>query len=264
MGKITDALKKAAEERLTRIEKMDSQRQVKYEFIAKKTVQSNIDTRIVAFYDSHSPVTEQYRKLRTNIQTLKKEKPIQTVTITSSIHGEGKSITAVNLAICTAQEKGQKKVLLIDTDMRRSHIHTYLGITNESGLAEVLAEDKPVEDVLLNLKEIENLSILPAGMAKTNPAELLGSMKFDNLIAALKKKFDFIILDAPPVIPVTDTALIAPHTDGAIMVIQAGRTQKGVIQHSEGILLQAQVKLLGFILANIQYHIPAYVYRYLK
>ena len=91
MGKITDALKKVAEERLLRIEKLDSQGQVKYEFIAKKTVESNIDSRIVAFYDSHSPVTEQYRKLRTNIQTLKKDKPIQTVVITSSIHGEGKS-----------------------------------------------------------------------------------------------------------------------------------------------------------------------------
>ena len=264
MGKITDALKKAAEERLLRIEKLDSQGQVKYEFIARKTVQSNIDSRIVAFYNSHSSVTEQYRKLRTNIQTLKKEKPIQSVVITSSIHGEGKTITAINIAICYSQEAGKKKVLLIDTDMRRSKVHKYLGIDNEIGLADILADDRPVDETLLNIKEIDNLTVLPAGKTKQNPAELLGSVKFGNLIAALKKRYDYIILDTPPVIPVTDTALIAPHTDGALMVIQASRTQKGVIQHGEDMLKQAQAKLLGYILTNIQYHIPAYVYRYLQ
>jgi len=264
MGKITDALKKAAEERLSRIEKLDSGTQVKYEFIAKKTVASKIDSRIVAFYDLHSPVTEQYRKLRTNIQTLRKDKPIQTVVITSSIHGEGKSITSINIAICYSQEAGKKKVLLIDTDMRRSTVHKYLGIENEIGLADVLADDRPVDEALLNIKEIDNLTVLPAGKTKKNPAELLGSVRFGNLIAALRKRYDYIILDAPPVIPVTDAALIAPHTDGALMVVQASRTQKGVIQHSEDMLKQAQAKLLGYILTNIQYHIPAYVYRYLQ
>jgi len=264
MGKITDALKKAAEERMSRIEKLDSQTQVRYEYIAKKTVESKIDSRIVAFYDSYSPVTEQYRKLRTNIQTLKKEKPIQTMIITSSIHGEGKSITSVNMAICYSQEAGKKKVLLIDTDMRRSRVHKYLGIANEMGLADILADDKPIDECLLNIKDIENLTVLSAGKTNQNPAELLGSVKFSNLMAALKKRYDYIILDTPPVIPVTDTVLIAPHTDGTLMVVQANRTQKGVIRHSEGMLKQAQAKLLGYILTNIQYHIPAYVYRYLQ
>ena len=104
---------------------------------------------------------------------------------------------------------------------------------------------------------------MPAGKPNHNPAELLGSLKLRNLIALLKNKYDFIIFDTPPIIPVTDAGVIAKQTDGAVMVIQAARTQKGVLKHSETLLHQAQAKLLGYILTDIRYHIPAYIYRYL-
>lgn len=263
MGKITEALKKAAQERLSRIEKLDKQSEVKYEFVVKKTTDSKIDPRIVTFYDQKSSVTEQYRTLRTNIQALETKSPLKAITITSSIHGEGKTITAINMAIAMAHDLSKKRILLIDGDLRRSRVTKYLGIDNAVGLADLLSDGVQVDDTLLNISGMDNFIILPAGKIAHNPAELLGSQKMKNLIALLKAKYDYLIFDAPPIIPVTDAGLLGAQTDGVIMVIQANRTQKGVVEHGEGLLKQAHAKVLGYILTNIQYHIPAYIYRYL-
>lgn len=262
MGKITDALKKAAQERLSRIEKVDGQTEVKYEFIAQKTIDSKIDPRIVSFYDQQSPVTEQYRTLRTNLQSINANKPIKAIAVTSSIHGEGKTITAINLAVSMARDLDNKKILLIDADLRRSRISKYFGIKTTSGLADLINNSAPIDEVLLNIG-IDNLTLLPSGKPPQNPAELLGSIKIKNLIGMLKTKYDYIIFDTPPIIPVTDAGVIGSQIDGVIMVVQATRTQRGIVKHSEGLLKQAHVKLLGYILTNVQYHIPAYIYRYL-
>jgi capsular exopolysaccharide synthesis family protein len=262
MGKLTDALKRAAQERLARIEKLDKKSEVKYEFIAKKTVDSKIDPRIVAFYDSKSTVAEQYRTLRTNLQALSSKSPLRAITITSSIHGEGKTITAINLAISMAHDLGKKSILLVDADLRRARISKYLGFTSELGLADLITNGSNVDEAVLNIG-IDNLTVLPAGKIPPNPAELLGSMKMKNFISLLKSKYDYIIFDTPPIIPVTDAGLLGAQTDGVILVIQADRTQKGIVEHGQGLLKQAQAKLLGYILTNIQYHIPGYIYRYL-
>lgn len=262
MGKITDALKKATQERLSRLEKLDKREDLKYQFIVKKTTDSKIDPRIVTFYDSKSSVAEQYRILRTNIQGINSKNPIKAITITSSIHGEGKTITAINLAISMANDLGKKNILLVDADLRRARISRYLGVNAELGLADLIANGSNIDEALLNIG-IDNLTILPAGNIPHNPAELLGSLKMKNLISLLKTKYDYIIFDTPPVVPVTDAGLVGAQTDGVIMVIQAERTQKGVVEHGEGLLRQAQAKLLGYILTNIQYHIPGYIYRYL-
>lgn len=262
MGKITEALKKAAQERLARIEKLDQKEEVKYQFIAKKTADSKIDPRIVAFYEPASAITEQFRTLRTNIQSIKTERPVKAITITSSTHSEGKSITAINLAISMAHDLNNKKILLVDADLRRAKISKYLGIKAEVGLADLITNGSNVDDALINIG-IDNLTIMPAGKIPHNPAEVLGSTKTKNLIAALKARFDYVIFDTPPVIPLTDAGLLGAQTDGVIMVVKAGRTQKGVVLHGEGLLKQAQAKLLGYILTNIQYHIPGYLYRYL-
>ena len=262
MGKITDALKKATEEKFARMDKVDQRTDIKYEFIARKTVDSVLDPRLVPFYESDSTVAEQYRILRNNIQAIHSEKPIKTITITSSIHGEGKTITAINLAISMAHDLNQKRILLIDGDMRRGRINKYLGVTSEVGLSELIAADANIDDALLSVG-IDNLTILPAGKFPHNPAELLNSSKFKNLMSFFREKYDYVIIDSPPLIPVTDAGLIGRQTDGTVMVIQASRTQKGIIKHSEDILRQVRVKLLGYILTNIQFHIPEYLYRYL-
>jgi capsular exopolysaccharide synthesis family protein len=264
MGKFTDLLKKVGEERLGRIEKMDRRTQVKYEFVAKKTVESNIDPRIVTFYDPISPVTEQYRTLRTNLAALSTSaKPIKAITITSATHGEGKTISAINLAITVAREVNNKSVLLIDADMRRSKVNRYLGIPPHDGLAEMLGNGTDISEGLLNISGIPNLTVIQAGKHPHNPAELLGSARMKELMNKLKARFDFIILDAPPVVPVTDVGIFGSIMDGVLMVVQANRTQKGVVKHAVSLLKQAQTQLLGYVLTDIRYHIPAYIYRYL-
>lgn len=262
MGKLTEALKKAAQDKIDRIQRFDSKSEVKYEFIVKKTVDSKIDPRIVAFYDPQSPVTEQYRTLRTNIQALSKDKPVKVITISSAIHGEGKTITAINLAVSMAQDLGKKEILLVDGDLRRARITKYLGIKTNLGLADLIGNGSAVDDALLNIG-IDNLTILPAGKIPRNPAELLGSQKMKSFVAQIRARYDYVIIDTPPIIPVTDAGLVGAHTDGVIMVIQANRTQKGVVKHGQNLLRQAHAKMLGYILTNIQYHIPAYIYRYL-
>ncbi|RJP28753.1 MAG: polysaccharide biosynthesis tyrosine autokinase [Candidatus Omnitrophota bacterium] len=262
MGKITEALKKAAQERLARIEKLDNREEVKFEFIAKKQVDSKIDPRIVTFHDPKSSVSEQYKMLRTNLAALGTKKPVKVMTITSSTHSEGKTITAINLAISMAHDLNNKNILLVDADMRRARITRYLGVASESGLSDILNDGANIDQALLNIG-INNLTILPSGKIPHNPAELLGSGKFKNLVAALKNKYDYVIFDTPPIISVTDAGILGAQTDGVIMVIQANRTQKGVVKHAETLLRQAEAKLLGYILTNIQYHIPAYIYRYL-
>jgi len=262
MGKITDALKKVAQERIVRIEKLDNRDDVRYQFIAKKTVDSKIDPRIVSFYDPKSTVAEQYKTLRTNLLAINSKTPIKAITVTSSIHREGKSITTINLAISMAQDLNKKQILLVDADMRRASISKYLGVKSELGLADLISNGANADEALLNIG-IENLTILPAGKPPHNPAELLGSVKMRNLVSLLKSKYDYVIFDSPPIISVTDAGLLGAETDGVIMVIQSGRTQKGIVVHAENLLKQAQAKVLGYILTNIQYHIPAYIYRYL-
>lgn len=262
MGKITDALKKAAQDRFARIERLDSRDDVKYQFIAKKTVDSKFDPRIVSFYDPKSAVAEQYKTLRTNLQAINSKTPIKAITITSSLHKEGKSITAINLAISMAQDLNKKQILLVDADMRRASISKYLGVNSELGLADLISNGANADEALLNIG-LENLTILPAGKAPHNPAELLGSVKMRNMVSLLRTKYDYVIFDTPPIISVTDAGLLGAQTDGVIMVIQAERTQKGIVEHAENLLKQAQAKMLGYILTNIQYHIPAYIYRYL-
>lgn len=262
MGKFTGALRKAAQERLERIEKLEQKAEVKYAFIAKKQEESAIDSRIVTFHDPKSTVAEQYRTLRTNIQATKSKQPLKAIAITSSVHGEGKTITAINLAISMAHDLEKKSILLVDADLRRARISKYLGFKSERGLSELISNGTAIDEALVNL-DIENLTVLPAGKIPHNPAEILGSVKMKNLVNLLRERFDYVIFDTPPIISVTDAGLLGAHTDGVIMVIQASRTQKGVVKHAENLLKQAQAKLLGYILTNVQYHIPAYIYRYL-
>jgi protein-tyrosine kinase len=262
MGKITDALKKAAQERLARIEKLDQHQEVKYQFIAKKTVDSKIDPRIVCFYEPKSSVAEQYRTLRTNLQGLNSKHPVKTITITSSTHSEGKTITSINMAVSMVRDLNKKNILLVDADLRRGRISKYLGVDVQAGLSDLLSDGVSIDDTLLNIG-IDNLTILPSGKIPHNPAELLGSQKTRNLIAALRERYDYVIFDTPPIIPVTDAGILGAQTDGVIMVVKAEKTQKGVVIHGEGLLKQAQAKLIGYILTNIQYHIPGYIYRYL-
>jgi len=258
MGKITEALKKVTDDRLTRIQKKPE-----FEYVVKRLENTVLDQRLVSFHDSTSPIGEQYKILRTNIQTLRRKQGYKSFVITSSIGGEGKTVTALNLAIAMAQDSGSKSVLLIDADMRKGRVAKYMGIKSQRGLSELLQEKVSAESVFTGAG-IENLTFVLSGKSPKHPSELLNSKKMERFLAACRTKFDYILIDAPPVLPVTDACILAPMADGVIMVVQAGRTQVDAIKHAETRLYQARAKLIGCVLTNVEYHVPSYLHRYIN
>lgn len=261
MGKITDALKKAAEQRVEHIEKINRIKK-RDAFVVKKMENSKVDPRIVSYFDSKAAISEQYKILRTNILSLNKGKPPQVMVVTSSAHSEGKTITALNLAMAIVQSKSTYKVLVIDADMRRGCVAKYLGVDQELGLSELLNGEAQLDEAMFNI-EVPNLSFISAGKVPPHPVDLLDSAAMKDLIAALRNMYDLVIIDTPPIISVTDAGIVGPLSDGVLMVIQAGRTQRGIIRHAEELLYQSHAKILGHVLTNIEYHLPEYIYRYL-
>ncbi len=261
MGKITSALKKAAEERLERIEKINRIREHE-QLIIKNMGDSQVDPRVIAYFDPKALITEQYKILRTNVLSLNKGNPPKVIVITSAIHSEGKTITALNLAMTIAHSTQKPNVLLIDGDLRRGRVTKYLGVDQNIGLSEVLTDKGQASEALFKI-DIENLTFMAPGSIPPNPAELLASERMKRLLFDMKSLFDYILIDTPPIVSVTDSGILGSQADGVIMVIQAGRTQRGIVKRATELLHQTHAKLLGHVLTNIEYHLPEYIYRYL-
>lgn len=262
MGKITKALQKAAEERLERFDKITQIRSGN-KIIIKKVGDSKIDPRLIAFFDPKALISEQYKILRTNLQSLNKKNTLRSIIITSALPSEGKTITALNLACTLAQSTQQPKVLYIDGDLRRGRSAQYLGISKDHpGFSELLEDKTVLSDAMFSLEQ-ENLNFIVNGEVPRNPSELLQSERMKEILTDLKHKFDFIIIDMPPIISVTDAGAVSPQTDGALLVIQAGRTQRGIVRRAQELLHQAQCPIIGHVLTGIEYHLPEYIYRYL-
>jgi len=261
MGKITDALKKAADGRIERLDKISEIKEHK-KIIVKKIGNSKVDSRIVTYFDPKALITEQYKILRTNVLSISKTKPPKAIVVTSALHSEGKTITALNLAMVLAQSTHKPKVLVIDADLRRGRIAKYLGVNHEVGLCDALTEKAELSDTMFNI-DVENLTFISAGTVPDNPAELLASDHMKRIIAQMRAQFDHILIDTPPIIPVTDSGIIGSMSDGVMMVVQAGRTQRGVVRRAEELLYQSHSTVLGHVLTGIEYHLPEYIYRYL-
>jgi capsular exopolysaccharide synthesis family protein len=261
MGKITSALQKAAEERFGRMEKISKIKE-RDDFIVKKIGDSKVDPSIVAYFDTKAVISEQYKILRTNLLSLNKGKPPRSIVITSSIHNEGKTVTALNLAVSLAQAVHNPRVLLVDADMRKGKMAKYLGVDHPEGLSEILSGKIDADKTMFHV-DVKHLAFISSGGVPDNPAELLASETMKQFIADMSRKFDHIIIDAPPIIPVTDAGIIGSMTDGVLMIMQAGRTQRGIVKRAEELLYQSHCHVLGRVLTNIEYHLPEYIYRYL-
>lgn len=260
MGKMTELLKKVAEDRLIRLEK---KAESSHGYVVTQRADSKINPRVVAHHDPTAPVSEQYRMLRTNLFSMSAKKSLKTFVVTSAIHGEGKTVTATNLAFVMAEDLNAKSVLLIDADLRKGRISHLLGVGPRPGFAELLSNGVPLSDALIDIG-LKNLTVLPSGKSPKNPAELLGSSRMKQLIAELRGRFDTVLFDAPPVMSVTDPGVLGSQTDGVLMVVQAGRTQRASVQHAEQLLSQAHARVLGYIITNVEYHLPEYIYRYVE
>ena len=198
---------------------------------------------------------EAFRSLRTNIQFLKTDKKIQIITLSSSLPGEGKTTTSVNLAISMAQSG--LKVLYIEGDLRRPRSSKYLKIAGgTSGFTDVLAgrispiNQKNVSDLIVDWGN-DGLKFLPSGNIPPNPAELLNSEYLDQFFILLRTMFDYVIIDSPPLLPVTDAAILAKKSDGVILVAKAGKTRVGQFRGSKDSLNAVGATILGGILNMI-------------
>jgi len=190
-----------------------------------------------------NPGSESYRILRTNIHFASIDTPLKTLLVASSSPGEGKTTTAVNLAFAMAMDG--KKVILMDSDLRRPTIHKMLGLPAMPGLTDVLAGTAKLDDVLMQHSDMPNLMALSCGTLPPNPSELLGSRAFRNLIETLTTKSDMVVLDSPPVLAAADAQILASQVDGVVMVVETGETRKAAARQTLALLRHARANVLG-------------------
>ncbi|MGL4740738.1 MAG: CpsD/CapB family tyrosine-protein kinase [Sarcina sp.] len=188
--------------------------------------------------------TEAYKNLRTNIQYSSYDEQKQIIVVTSSQPQEGKSTTSGNIALSFAQDG--KNVILIDCDLRKPSIHKKFMLSNEAGVSEVILGIKSIKDCIHQYKK--NFHILTSGTIPPNPSEMLGSENMKRLLNVLKEKYDYIILDAPPILAVTDAQVLSTRADGVVFVVRAGKTKKDNILQAKKELEKVNAKILGTIL----------------
>lgn len=209
---------------------------------------------------TQSPRAESFRQLRTNLQFANVSGRAKSVLVTSSLPGEGKSTTATNLAIALAQA-GQA-VCLIDADLRRPMVNEYLGLDRNAGLTTALVNEADVNDLLQPWGE-DNLFVLTSGIIPPNPSELLGSESMKHLLERLESAFDTIIIDAPPLLPVTDAAVLSQHVGGVVIVVGSQKIKYLDLEKSIRSLELVGSNILGVVLNRLPARGPdAYAYSY--
>lgn len=203
---------------------------------------------LIVHVDPRSPRAESFRTLRTNLQYLDVGRTDRSFVITSSIESEGKSTTGANLAIALADTGA--RVLIVDADLRRPKVADYMGLEGAVGLTDVLIGRAELEDVIQPWGK-HQLFVLPAGHVPPNPSELLGSARMHHFIAEFNRAFDVVIYDAPPLLPVTDAAILAKGVGGAIVVVAAGRTHKNQLKGALAALENVGASVSGLVLTML-------------
>ena len=200
---------------------------------------------IISYNDPKSVISEQYRAIRTNIEYSNVDQNTKTILVTSSDKNEGKTTTVSNLAVSFANLN--KKVLLIDCDLRNASIHKMFRLNNIYGLTDILAKDRAV-DKCIQETELENLYVLTAGATPPNPAEILSSEKMKNLIEDLKNIYDYIFIDTPPIGLVTDAGALSSFIDGVVLVVKSESVEKKYLEETKKKLDAVDARILGAIL----------------
>jgi len=215
----------------------------------KNRVSQTAARKLITSANPKSVISEQFRTLRTNINFSMPDKELKTLIFTSASPSEGKSTIAANIAVVFAQEG--KRVLLVDADMRKPTVHYTFHMTNTLGLSNLLTRQATVSDVV-KVSEVENLNIITCGPIPPNPAELIGSHTMDKVIEEMKGYFDIIIFDAPPVLSVTDAQILSNKSDGTILVMSSGQTEKENILKAKDALVSSQGNIIGAVLNNFE------------
>ncbi|HSN76359.1 MAG TPA: polysaccharide biosynthesis tyrosine autokinase, partial [Anaerolineae bacterium] len=216
------------------------------------------DERMVVHMAPKSPGSEAYRVLRTNLQFSALDKPLATLLCTSAEPGEGKSTTVANLAYAMAQ--ADKRVILIDADMRRPSQHKILKLPNNVGLSTALLDRGRDPAVYLQDTDVANLRVMTTGPIPPNPAEMLNSARMHEMIEILKGEADVVLFDTPPVLAVADTSILASQVDGTLLVVWAGRTRGEMLVQATERLLSLGVAPLGVVLNKLTQRRGSYYY----
>ena len=209
-----------------------------------RAVRPVFDRHLVVVHAAGSPAAEQYRAIRTRIAHADHGSAVDVVMLTSPGRGEGKSLTAANLALTMGQDL-QTRVCVVDANLRQPRLHGMFGISDGPGLADVLAGRSTLSDALVRFED-QSVVLLPAGHPPSHPAELLGSTAMRRTIETLRTQFDRVIIDAPAVGPLADVGILAPLVDGILLVVQAAVTTKPAIQ--EAVATLPSDKFLGVVL----------------
>lgn len=205
---------------------------------------------LITHFHQKSPEAEAFKVLRTNLQFIMVDKEIKTILATSVGPDEGKSTVLANLAVTLAQ--AGKEVLLVDCDLRLPVQHKIFKISNEKGLTNALAEAFPLEDCIVYETGVPKVSVLPSGPIPPNPSELLGSNKMTNLLEELSQNYDFVLVDAPPVLAVTDAVLLSTKVDGVLLVTLSGHTPVDRAREAKEQLKRANARILGAVLNGVE------------
>lgn len=202
----------------------------------------------ISFDNDNSPIAEGFRKLRTNLQFLAVDNPPRVIVLTSSVPSEGKSTTAINLALALAE--ADHSVVVVDGDLRRPTLHKYLDLVGAVGFSTVISGQTTLDDALQK-SSIPGLTVLTAGAVPPNPSELLGSRSAKTTLAELRNRFDYVIVDSTPLLAVTDAAILAAASDGVLMMTRFGYTKREQLTHAIANLENVSAPLLGAVFTMV-------------
>jgi capsular exopolysaccharide synthesis family protein len=217
----------------------------------------NIPGDLITVHSPKSTTSESFRGIRTGILFSSADTDPQVILVTSAGPSEGKTLCASNLAVTMAQAGA--RVVILDCDMRRPRVHNVFRVSRDTGISNILVGNSEIEEVVIS-GLVENLSIIPCGPIPPNPSEILGSKKMISFLEILRKTYNRIIIDTPPITAVTDSAVIAQHVDGVIVVIRAGETPRQIVENGVGKLKSVNAHILGAVLNGIDTGRDSYYY----
>ncbi len=203
---------------------------------------------LVTLSDPRSAAAEAFRSLRTNLMFSSVENPIQTLLVTSPARENQKSSALANLAVTFAQSGN--RTILVDADLRQPKQHQIWGLDNARGLTNMMVDDSTLDDPPLSATTVDNLQLLSTGELPPNPADLLSGKRMDEIVAALRRRADYVLFDSPPVLAATDAALLGIKLDGALLVLRAGDTRRDHTAQARQALERVRVRIVGAVLTN--------------
>lgn len=206
-------------------------------------------SRLISALSAHSGALESYRVLRTNLRFVSVDQPVRTITVTSALPGDGKTLTTANLGIALAMDGA--RVALVDSDLRHPMLHRLFGIQRSSGLTSVLTREAALDDALVETG-IDGLCVLPSGPMPPNPTELVSTHALKTLHEDLLSRVDMVLMDTPPVLAAADAALTAARCDGVLLIVRAGVTDRRLAVRAREALEQVHARILGTVLSGVQ------------